>query len=89
MTFFGKQTTYRKLGEQVAAVAEGLRKLGVKPGEVRICPLCCPTARNTSWLFMPAMRIGANVVEHNPLYTSPWTTSQFPGPPSKGGDRLG
>lgn len=75
MTFFGKQTTYRKLGEQVAAVAEGLRKLGVKPGD-RIA-IVLPNCPQHVVAFYAAMRIGAIVVEHNPLYTSRELLAQF------------
>lgn len=75
MTFFGKQTTYRKLGEQVAAVAEGLRKLGVKPGD-RIA-IALPNCPQHVVAFYAAMRIGAIVVEHNPLYTSRELLAQF------------
>lgn len=75
MTFFGKQTTYRKLGEQVAAVAEGLRKLGVKPGD-RIA-IALPNCPQHVVAFYAAMRIGAIVVEHNPLYTARELLAQF------------
>ncbi|AZQ77472.1 long-chain fatty acid--CoA ligase [Flaviflexus ciconiae] len=75
MTFFGKQTTYRKLGEQVVAVAEGLRKLGVKPGD-RIA-IVLPNCPQHVVAFYAAMRIGAIVVEHNPLYTSRELLAQF------------
>lgn len=75
MTFFGKQTTYRKLGEQVAAVAEGLRKLGVKPGD-RIA-IVLPNCPQHVVAFYAAMRIGAIVVEHNPLYTARELLAQF------------
>ena len=33
LEFFGAPTTYRELGDQVGRAAEGLRRLGVPPGD--------------------------------------------------------
>ena len=33
LEFFGAETTYDELGEQIARAAEGLRRLGVKAGD--------------------------------------------------------
>lgn len=33
LDFFARETTYTELGQQVSRVAEGLRRLGVKPGD--------------------------------------------------------
>ncbi len=75
MTFFGKETAYRKLGEQVASVAEGLRGLGVKAGD-RVA-LIMPNCPQHVIAFYAVLRLGAIVVEHNPLYTSRELLAQF------------
>ncbi|MEZ7898633.1 MAG: long-chain-fatty-acid--CoA ligase [Flaviflexus sp.] len=75
MTFFGKETTYRQLGEKVAAVAEGLRRLGVEAGD-RVA-LVMPNCPQHVISFYAALRLGAIVVEHNPLYTSRELLAQF------------
>ena len=73
--FFGAKTSYRKLGDQVSRFANGLRRLGVRPGD-RVAVLLpnCPqhlVAMYAIW------RIGAVLVEHNPLYTKPELETMF------------
>lgn len=75
MTFFGKETTYTQLGEKVASVAEGLRKLGVEAGD-RVA-LVMPNCPQHVISFYAVLRLGAIVVEHNPLYTSRELLAQF------------
>lgn len=75
MEFFGRRTSYRELGEQVARAAEGLRKLGVKAGD-RVA-LILPNCPQHVVAFYAALRLGAVVVEHNPLYTSRELRHQF------------
>jgi long-chain acyl-CoA synthetase len=73
--FFGAQTTYGDLAEQVARVAEGLRKLGVKEGD-RVA-LVLPNCPQHVVAFYAVLRLGAIVVEHNPLYTDRELRHQF------------
>ncbi|MGL3807541.1 long-chain-fatty-acid--CoA ligase [Paeniglutamicibacter sp. R2-26] len=75
MEFFGRRTSYRELGEQVARAAEGLRKLGVKAGD-RVA-LVLPNCPQHVVAFYAVLRLGAVVVEHNPLYTSRELAAQF------------
>ena len=75
LEFFGVQTTYAQLGEQVARAAEGLSKLGVKHGD-RIA-LILPNCPQHVVAFYAALRLGAIVVEHNPLYTARELRHQF------------
>ncbi|MGG7462809.1 long-chain-fatty-acid--CoA ligase [Plantibacter sp. YIM 135347] len=75
LEFFGAETTYAELGEQVSHAAEGLRKLGVKPGD-RIA-LVLPNCPQHVVAFYAALRLGAIVIEHNPLYTARELRHQF------------
>ncbi|MBC9733893.1 long-chain-fatty-acid--CoA ligase [Nocardioides marmotae] len=68
LDFLGGETTYAELGEQVERVAEGLRRLGVGRGDpVALLMPNCPQHVVT---FFAVLRLGAIVVEHNPLYTA-------------------
>ena len=73
--FFGRRTTYGELGDQVARAAEGLRKLGVRRGD-RVA-LILPNCPQHVVAFYAVLRLGAVVVEHNPLYTSRELRHQF------------
>lgn len=73
--FFGRETTYRELGEQVARFATGLRRLGVSRGD-RVA-LIMPNAPQHLIAFYAVLRLGAIVVEHNPLYTPDELETQF------------
>jgi long-chain acyl-CoA synthetase len=75
LEFFGATTTYAELGEQIARVAEGLRKLGVRKGD-RIA-LVLPNCPQHVVAFYAALRLGAVVIEHNPLYTPRELRHQF------------
>lgn len=75
LEFFGKRTSYRELGQQVNKAAEGLRKLGVKAGD-RVA-LVLPNCPQHVIAFYAVLRLGAVVVEHNPLYTSRELQTQF------------
>ncbi|MCW5951727.1 MAG: AMP-binding protein [Propionibacteriaceae bacterium] len=66
--FFGRTITYAELGDQIARAAEGLRRLGVKSGD-RVA-LILPNCPQHVVAFYATLRLGAIVVEHNPLYTS-------------------
>ena len=73
--FFGRRQSYAQLGEQVERVAEGLRRLGVKSGD-RVA-LILPNCPQHVVAFYAVLRLGAVVVEHNPLYTSRELRHQF------------
>lgn len=75
LEFFGAQTSYRELGEQVSRAAEGLRRLGVGPGD-RVA-LVLPNCPQHVVAFYAALRLGAIVIEHNPLYTARELRHQF------------
>jgi long-chain acyl-CoA synthetase len=75
LEFFGAETSYRELGEQIARAAEGLRKLGVRAGD-RVA-LILPNCPQHVAAFYAVLRLGAIVVEHNPLYTPPELRHQF------------
>ena len=73
--FFGAETTYAELGEQVSRAANALRKLGVGAGD-RVA-LVLPNCPQHIVAFYAALRIGAIVVEHNPTYTARELRHQF------------
>ncbi|SFR69640.1 long-chain acyl-CoA synthetase [Agromyces sp. CF514] len=75
LEFFGAETSYRDLGSQIAAAAEGLRRLGVQAGD-RVA-LVLPNCPQHVAAFYAVLRLGAIVVEHNPLYTPPELRHQF------------
>lgn len=65
--FFGATMTYRQLGERIAHAAEGLRRLGVEAGD-RVA-IILPNCPQHLVAFYAVLRLGAVVVEHNPLST--------------------
>ncbi|MET3165319.1 UNVERIFIED_ORG: long-chain acyl-CoA synthetase [Arthrobacter sp. UYEF10] len=67
LEFFGAGTTYRELGKLISRAAAGLKKLGVKSGD-RVA-LVMPNCPQHVVAFHAVLRLGAVVVEHNPLYT--------------------
>lgn len=73
--FFGRRMSYKELGEQVQRAAEGLRNLGVRAGD-RVA-LILPNCPQHVIAFYAVLRLGAVVVEHNPLYTSRELRHQF------------
>ncbi|NQX29490.1 AMP-binding protein [Microbacteriaceae bacterium VKM Ac-2854] len=75
LDFFGATTSYDRLGEQVARAAEGLRRLGVAAGD-RVA-LVLPNCPQHVVAFYAVLRLGAIVVEHNPLYTARELRHQF------------
>ncbi len=75
LDFFGATTTYAELADQVARAAEGLRRLGVGPGD-RVA-LVLPNCPQHVVAFYATLRLGAVVVEHNPLYTEEEMTFQL------------
>ncbi|WP_449279834.1 AMP-binding protein [Leucobacter sp. GX0328] len=75
ISFFGRTLSYRELGDQVSRVARGLRSIGVKAGD-RVA-LIMPNAPQHVIAFYAVLRLGATVVEHNPLYTPDELETQF------------
>ncbi|MCS3443315.1 long-chain-fatty-acid--CoA ligase [Microbacterium phyllosphaerae] len=75
LEFFGAVTSYRDLGDQILRAAEGLRRLGVSKGD-RVA-LVLPNCPQHVVAFYAALRLGAIVVEHNPLYTARELRHQF------------
>jgi len=75
MEFFGATTSYRHLGEQIDRAAEGLRRLGVKKGD-RVA-LVLPNCPQHVVAFYAVLRLGAIVIEHNPIYTARELRHQF------------
>lgn len=66
--FFGAETSYETLSRQVEKVAGGLAELGVQAGD-RVA-LLMPNCPQHVVAFYAVLRLGAVVVEHNPLYTA-------------------
>nr|BFF14645.1 hypothetical protein GCM10025699_59480 [Microbacterium flavescens] len=75
LEYFGATTTYRELVEQIARAAEGLRRLGVEHGDT--VALVLPNGPQHVVAFYAVLRLGAVVVEHNPLYTPRELRHQF------------
>ncbi len=75
LEFFGRRTTYSELGDQVDRAAEGLHRLGVRAGD-RVA-LILPNCPQHVVAFYAVLRLGAVVVEHNPLYTARELRHQF------------
>ncbi|MBN9215016.1 MAG: long-chain fatty acid--CoA ligase [Microbacterium sp. SCN 70-200] len=75
IAFFDRTVSYRELGDRVARIATGLRGLGVKAGD-RVA-LIMPNAPQHVIAFYAVLRLGAVVVEHNPLYTRDELEVQF------------
>ena len=66
--FLGRTTTYGAAADQVERVAGGLHRLGVRAGDN--VALVMPTCPQNVVAFFAVLRLGATVVEHNPLYTA-------------------
>ena len=64
--FLGRRWTYAELGDLVRRAARGLQDLGVKPG-MRV-GLCLPNTPYFVIFYFAVLRIGAVVVNFNPLY---------------------
>ena len=75
LEFFGATTSYRELGEQVERVAAALHDLGVRAGQ-RVA-IILPNCPQHVVAFYAVLRLGAVVVEHNPLYTAPEIRHMF------------
>ncbi|PPG72736.1 long-chain-fatty-acid--CoA ligase [Rathayibacter sp. AY1F4] len=75
LEFFGRSTSYSQLADEVERAAEGLRRLGVRAGDP--VALVLPNCPQHVVAFYAVLRLGAVVVEHNPLYTPRELRHQF------------
>ncbi|CAN5478551.1 long-chain-fatty-acid--CoA ligase [soil metagenome] len=75
LEFFGREWSYAELGDQIDRAAEGLRRLGVRKGDS--IALMMPNCPQHVVAFYAVLRLGAIVIEHNPLYTPREMRHQF------------
>ncbi|RKN68526.1 MULTISPECIES: long-chain-fatty-acid--CoA ligase [unclassified Microbacterium] len=75
LQFFGRETTYAQLQAAIDRAAAGLRDLGVRAGD-RVA-IVLPNCPQHIIAFYAVLRLGAVVVEHNPLYTPRELRKQF------------
>ncbi|WP_091232982.1 long-chain-fatty-acid--CoA ligase [Microbacterium sp. 3J1] len=75
LQFFGRETTYAELQDAIDRAATGLRDLGVRPGDP--VAIVLPNCPQHIVAFYAVLRLGAVVVEHNPLYTPRELRKQF------------
>ncbi|QKJ19309.1 long-chain-fatty-acid--CoA ligase [Microbacterium hominis] len=75
LQFFGRTTSYRELNEQIERAAAGLRAQGVGPGDP--VAIVLPNCPQHIVAFYAILRLGAVVIEHNPLYTPRELRKQF------------
>jgi len=75
LEFFGRTTSYRELDRQIARAAAGLKALGVTAGDP--VAIVLPNCPQHIVAFYAILRLGAVVVEHNPLYTPRELRKQF------------
>ena len=68
MDFFGRRTSYAKLGRLVSHAAAGLQAFGVAKG-VNV-GLCLPNCPYYVVMYHAILKAGATVVNFNPLYTA-------------------
>ena len=73
--FMGKALTYAQLNEKVTRLANALAGLGVRRGD-RVA-LALPNCPQHVVALTAVLRLGATVVEHNPLYTAYELRDQF------------
>jgi long-chain acyl-CoA synthetase len=75
LDFFGEVTSYAELGERIDRVAAALAARGVGHGH-RVA-IVLPNCPQHVIAFYAVLRLGAIVVEHNPLYTAVELRHQF------------
>ena len=68
LDFLGRVSSYAEVAEEVCRVSGGLHALGVRPGDN--VALVMPNCPQNVVAFFAVLRLGAAVVEHNPLYTA-------------------
>jgi long-chain acyl-CoA synthetase len=67
LAFLGRTMTYRGVADAVERLAGALHELGVRKGD-RVA-LILPNCPQNVIAFFAALRLGAVIVQHNPLYT--------------------
>ncbi len=75
LEFFGRETTYAQLQGAIDRAAAGLRAQGVRAGDP--VAIVLPNCPQHIVAFYAVLRLGAVVVEHNPLYTPRELRKQF------------
>ena len=75
LEFFGAELTFAKVHDKVLRFAAGLSKIGVGKGD-RVA-LVMPNCPQHVIAFFATARLGAVVVEHNPLYTKSELLRQY------------
>jgi long-chain acyl-CoA synthetase len=75
LQFFGRVTDYRSLRAAIDRAAAGLLAQGVRRGDP--VAIILPNCTQHIVAFYAVLRIGAVVVEHNPLYTARELRKQF------------
>lgn len=65
LTFFGKHTTYKELGNWVDRAAKGLEQIGISKGKK--VGLLLPNCPHYVIMYYAILKIGATVVNFNPL----------------------
>ncbi|WP_298872386.1 long-chain-fatty-acid--CoA ligase [uncultured Microbacterium sp.] len=75
LQFFGRETTYGEMSEQISRAAAALSAHGVRAGDP--VALVLPNCPQHIVAFYAVLRLGAVVVEHNPLYTPRELRKQF------------
>ncbi|WP_193128378.1 long-chain-fatty-acid--CoA ligase [Gulosibacter sediminis] len=73
--FFGAELTFAQLHDHVVRFANGLRRIGVKRGD-RVA-IVLPNCPQHVIAYYATLRLGAVVVEHNPLYTRSELRTQY------------
>jgi long-chain acyl-CoA synthetase len=66
--FLGKNTSYRTAADFIARTARGLQNLGVRKGDC--VGLMLPNSPYYVFLYFAALKIGATLVNFNPLYAA-------------------
>jgi len=75
LQFFGRETTYRSMHDQIERAAAGLRAMGVRAGDP--VAIVLPNCPQHIIAFYAILRLGAVAIEHNPLYTPRELRKQF------------
>ncbi|KTS65144.1 long-chain fatty acid--CoA ligase [Microbacterium testaceum] len=75
LQFFGRETTYAEMSAEIARVAGALAAHGVRAGDP--VAIVLPNCPQHIVAFYAVLRLGAVVVEHNPLYTARELRKQF------------
>ncbi|WP_144834980.1 long-chain-fatty-acid--CoA ligase [Microbacterium sp. BH-3-3-3] len=75
LQFFGRETTYAEMTADIVRVAAALKERGVEAGDP--VAIVLPNCPQHIVAFYAVLRLGAVVVEHNPLYTPRELRKQF------------